>query len=141
MKKWFLLLVIPIFILGANYAKHKENYYYWHTSSVTNDAVLLDNIFGNITAVHVCPTGTDTAFDISFYLDPPELGDTTDPNQILLTTISDVNALGGNFYYVLQSQDQSGNTYGGIPVSGAVYIKITNANSTTLTDIKVWIVE
>lgn len=142
MKKWLLLLLVFLMsFLGTTYiVHHRDNFYYWHTDTVTNDAVLIGNIFHTLTNVAVSPTGTDTSFTISFYLDPPELGGATDPNQILLTSITGINATSGNFIYVLPSVDSAANVFGGIPVCGEVYIKITDANSTTLTDIKVWLI-
>jgi hypothetical protein len=125
---------------GAVRILNRDNFYYFHDTAVSTDSILIGNIFGTLKTMYVQPTGTDTSYSISLYLDPPELGGVADANTILLTTISDCNAIAGNVYYVLPSLDPAANAYGGIPVCGEVYIKITDANSTTLTDIKVWLI-
>ena len=138
---YLLMIFVLVFIIAASYpVKHKDNFYYWHNTAVDSNSVLLGSMFKTLNAIAVSPTGTDVEFDITIYLDPPELGEVADSNQITIATIADVNALAGNFLYVLPSADSSANVFGGIPVCGEVYIGITDANSTTLTDIKVWLI-
>jgi len=124
---------------------------YYHTSggvgdfNDSNTTALATNVcsafYGDTLSIIIDPNGDDASFDIVLYVDPYEIGETQVKKLYIVKTFSALNAATDYFFYVITSTDSAANIFGGIPLTGDLYIGRQNITNTAaaMNDLKIYI--
>lgn len=133
-----LIMVFGINCFGYCKVRYRDNFFYYHNTTVeTNASFTLESMFCEVLTLYIYPTGTDTTITLSIYVDPPELGETSVANPILIQSIS-IDATAGGKIYALYVSDTLSNVYGSVPFAGELKFVVSDTAEATCTDLKVW---
>ncbi len=155
MKKLMLFVVLMMASIGfgATTTNSKERdgrtEIYYHCSSTapkdfndsnttTTATKICANFYGEIMDVFIDPNGTEASFQIVFYIDPIEIGETQVKKLYIVKTFSGLAATTDYYYYVLNASDESSNVFGGPLLIGDLYLGRQNI-ANTMDDLKIYI--